>query len=88
MCSSDLDSSVRSSSNSIVRCPFANLPNVKSSHWGEGITAEDMEKLCWVKPTLVIEVAFVEWTRDSNLRHASFVGIRDDKNAKSVKRET
>jgi bifunctional non-homologous end joining protein LigD len=47
-----------------------------------------MEKLCWVKPSLVIEVAFVEWTRDSSLRHASFVGIREDKNARDVKRET
>jgi len=70
------------------RCPFANLPNARSSHWGEGITAEEMEKLCWVKPSLVIEVAFVEWTRDSSLRHASFVGIREDKNARDVKRET
>jgi bifunctional non-homologous end joining protein LigD len=70
------------------RCPFANLPNAKSSHWGEGITAEEMEKLCWVKPALVIEVAFVEWTRDSNLRHASFAGIREDKKASDVKRET
>jgi bifunctional non-homologous end joining protein LigD len=70
------------------RCPFANLPNAKSSHWGEGITAADMEKLCWVKPAIVIEVAFVEWTRDANLRHASFVGIRTDKNAKDIRRET
>jgi bifunctional non-homologous end joining protein LigD len=70
------------------RCPFANLPNAKISHWGEGVTAEDMAKLCWVKPVVVIEVAFVEWTRDANLRHASFVGIRDDKDAKDVRRET
>jgi bifunctional non-homologous end joining protein LigD len=70
------------------RCPFANLPNAKSSHWGEGITAEDMEKLCWVKPAIVVEVAFVEWTRDASLRHASFLGIREDKKAKDVKRET
>jgi DNA ligase D-like protein (predicted ligase) len=71
-----------------TRCPFANLPNTKSSHWGEGITSEEMAKLRWVKPSLVVEVAFVEWTRDNNLRHASFAGIRDDKNAKTVRRET
>jgi bifunctional non-homologous end joining protein LigD len=70
------------------RCPFANLPNAKSSHWGEGITADQMETLCWVKPALVVEVAFVEWTRDNSLRHASFVAIREDKKAKDVKRET
>jgi bifunctional non-homologous end joining protein LigD len=72
----------------VPRCPFANLPNAKSSHWGEGITAEGMKELCWVKPALVIEVAFVEWTRDSNLRHASFVGIREDKKPREVTRET
>jgi len=70
------------------RCPFANLPNATSSHWGEGVTAEEMDKLTWVKPALVVEVAFVEWTRDNSLRHASFVGIREDKNARSVRRET
>jgi bifunctional non-homologous end joining protein LigD len=72
----------------VTRCPFANLPNAKTSHWGEGITAQDMDKLCWVKPALVVEVAFVEWTRDANLRHASFVGIRDDKHSRDVTRET
>jgi bifunctional non-homologous end joining protein LigD len=71
-----------------TRCPFANLPNAKSSHWGEGITADDMDKLCWTKPTIVIEVAFVEWTRDANLRHASFIAIREDKNPREVTRET
>ena len=30
-------------------CPFANLPSSKTGHWGEGITAEDMAALRWVK---------------------------------------
>lgn len=74
----------------VARCPFANLPNStgKKSHWGEGITAEDMEALVWVKPRVVVEVAFTEWTSDANLRHASFAGLRDDKNPKSVRRES
>jgi ATP-dependent DNA ligase len=62
-------------------CPFVNLPNSagKTSHWGEGITVEEMETLvAWVKPAVVVEVAFTEWTRDKNLRHAGFVGIRED----------
>jgi DNA ligase D-like protein (predicted ligase) len=70
------------------RCPFVNLPNdAGRSHWGEGITAEDMAKLQWVKPEAVVEVAFVEWTRDGLLRHPRFVGTRDDKTAGEVRRE-
>jgi bifunctional non-homologous end joining protein LigD len=70
-----------------TRCPFANLPSSKSSHWGEGITAEEMKLLEWVKPSLVVEVAFAEWTRDGSLRHAAFVGLRDDKRPRDVVRE-
>jgi bifunctional non-homologous end joining protein LigD len=69
------------------KCPFANLPNsAGKSHWGEGITAEDMQSLRWVKPRLVVEVAFTEWTAGGNLRHAAFVAIRDDKPARAVGR--
>lgn len=68
-------------------CPFANLPIDRSGHWGEGITAEDMASLRWVKPKLVVEVSFVEWTRDRLLRHAEFVGIRDDKRPREVRRD-
>ena len=68
-------------------CPFANLPTSRTSHWGEGITAEEMTLLTWVKPRLVVEVAFTEWTRDGSLRHAAFAGIRDDKSAREVRRE-
>ena len=69
------------------RCPFANLPSSKSSHWGEGITLEEMAAIHWVKPALVAEVSFAEWTRDGSLRHAAFVALRDDKPARSVVRE-
>ena len=69
-------------------CPFVNLPSTRTGHWGEGVTAEDMAALEWVKPAVVVEVAFTEWTRDGNLRHASYVGIREDKPAREVRRET
>jgi bifunctional non-homologous end joining protein LigD len=69
------------------RCPFANLPSTRTGHWGEGIDAEEMKALRWVKPQLVAEVSFVEWTRDGSLRHAAFVGLREDKSAKDVRRE-
>jgi bifunctional non-homologous end joining protein LigD len=73
----------------IARCPFANLPNSAGrSHWGSGITAEDMAKFQWVKPREVVEVAFVEWTLDGVLRHPRFIGFRPDKRAGDVRRET
>ena len=36
-------------------------------------------KAIWVKPQLVCEVEFTEWTPDGHLRHPSFEGLRDDK---------
>jgi bifunctional non-homologous end joining protein LigD len=42
----------------------------------------------WVEPTLVVEVAFTEWTTDGRLRHPSFQGLRRDKPASAVVRES
>ena len=70
----------------VKRCPFANLPSSTTSHWGEGITEDEMKNLRWVRPRVVAEVSFVEWTRDGSLRHASFIGLRDDKPAGEVGR--
>jgi bifunctional non-homologous end joining protein LigD len=69
------------------KCPFADLPSQKTGHWGEGVTEEDMKILKWVKPKLVTEIAFTEWTRDGNLRHSAYVGIRTDKDPREVVRE-
>jgi bifunctional non-homologous end joining protein LigD len=41
----------------------------------------------WVKPRLVGEVVFSEWTDDGKIRHPSFQGLRRDKDAKAVRRE-
>ena len=41
----------------------------------------------WVRPELVAEVGFTEWTRDARLRHPRFIGLRDDRDAKDVVRE-
>jgi len=38
----------------------------------------------WVKPELVAEIAFSEFTADNVVRHASFIGLREDKQAKEV----
>ena len=45
------------------------------------------ERPHWVKPELVAEVKFTEWTDDSKLRHPTYMGLRDDKRANDVIRE-
>ncbi|WP_310468826.1 DNA ligase D, partial [Sphingomonas sp.] len=42
----------------------------------------------WIEPKLVAEIAFTEFTSDGILRHPSFIGLREDKPAKDVVRET
>jgi bifunctional non-homologous end joining protein LigD len=41
----------------------------------------------WVRPSLVCEVSFVEWTEDGQMRHPVFVGLREDKDAATIQRE-
>ena len=55
-------------------CPFA----------GDGLPRQGVH---WVKPELVAEIRFSEWTRGDKLRHPRFVGLRDDKTPKQVVRE-
>jgi bifunctional non-homologous end joining protein LigD len=69
-------------------CPFVDLPNAKPSRWGGGVTAEQMREMRWVAPRLVAQIRFVEWTSDGHLRHAAFLGLRTDKPARQVRRET
>jgi DNA ligase D-like protein (predicted ligase) len=71
-----------------ARCPFVDLPNSKTSHWGGGVTAEQMAEMTWLKPKVVAQIRFVEWTADGHLRHAAFLGLRADKKASAVRRET
>jgi bifunctional non-homologous end joining protein LigD len=42
----------------------------------------------WVRPEIVVQVAFIEWTVHGKLRHGRFQGIREDKSAREVVRET
>ena len=41
----------------------------------------------WVRPTLVAQVKFTEWTTDGKLRHPVYLGLRDDKDPRTVERE-
>jgi bifunctional non-homologous end joining protein LigD len=46
--------------------------------------ASETRGVHWVKPELVAEVSFTEWTRDGRLRHPSFLGLREDKRPAEV----
>jgi bifunctional non-homologous end joining protein LigD len=51
------------------------------------VTAEQMQEMQWVKPEVVVQVRFVEWTAEGRLRLPKFLGIRMDKTARYVVRE-
>ena len=42
----------------------------------------------WVEPRLVVEITYLTWTADGLLRHTVYVGLREDKPAEQVRRET
>jgi bifunctional non-homologous end joining protein LigD len=48
----------------------------------------DQRDAHWVRPELVAQIGFTEWTRDGKLRHPRFQGLRTDKPATEVVRET
>jgi len=52
-----------------------------------GLGAGEWRSVQWVKPQLLCEVAFTEWTQDGHIRHPSFQGLREDKDAQEVKKE-
>jgi len=54
--------------------PFATMPKTN-------------ERPHWVQPKLVAEVKFTEWTADNKLRHPTYLGLRDDTQLASVRRE-
>jgi ATP-dependent DNA ligase len=54
---------------------------------GPGLTKPKMAECQWLKPELVGQFEFLEWTGDNHLRHSKFVGLREDKKASDVVRE-
>lgn len=70
----------------VAKCPFINLPDAKQSRWGGGVTPEEMAELHWVRPKLVAQIRFQEWTAEGRLRLPKFLGLRTDKAATAVRR--
>ncbi len=69
-----------------AECPFVDLPEEKRTPWS--LTRSEMQKCVWLKPELVAQIEFTSWTPDGHLRHAAFAGLREDKNAAEVVRES
>jgi bifunctional non-homologous end joining protein LigD len=70
----------------VKACPFYNLPAIGRG-LDPGLTVAEMKRCIWVKPSVVCEVKFTEWTREDRLRQSVFLGLREDTNAKEVIRE-
>ncbi len=68
-------------------CPFDNLPLNHKSRFGTGMPLSEMRKITWLKPQLVAQIKFAEWTHDGLLRQPVFLGLRKDKPARDVVRE-
>ena len=71
----------------IAACPFGDLPSERRSRFGRGMGAAEMRKVTWVRPELVAEIKFAEWTEEGLLRQPVFLGLRTDKAATEVRRE-
>jgi bifunctional non-homologous end joining protein LigD len=54
---------------------------------GQGLTKAKMAECQWLKPVLVGQFEFLEWTADNHLRHSKFVALRADRRAEDVVRE-
>jgi DNA ligase D-like protein (predicted ligase) len=69
------------------KMPFVNLPDNHPSRWGESLTAEKMKQCIWLRPEMIAQIEFVEWTEADRLRHSKFVRLRDDKDPQKVVKE-
>ena len=67
--------------------PFVNLPDEKESRWGDSLTAEKMKQCVWLIPKVVAQIEFLEWTEGDRLRHSKFVGLREDRDPRTVVKE-
>jgi hypothetical protein len=56
-------------------CPFGNLPEPRGGRWGQGLTAEKMQACRWLRPVLVGQFEFLEWTPDKDQREVITVEV-------------
>lgn len=62
--------------------------SIAKSPFARKLTAEEVRQAHFVRPELIAEVEFRSWTADGVVRHASFRGLREDKGAEQVVRES
>jgi ATP-dependent DNA ligase len=67
------------------QCPFSNLPEKRRTQWA--LTREEMKNCISLKPEMVGQFEFTEWTPDGHLRHSKFCGFREDKDPAAVIKE-
>ena len=67
----------------ISKMPLAVAPPRKTRFGGPLA----LSKVHWVRPVLIAEITYLTWSEDGLLRHTVFVGLREDKPAKEVRRE-
>jgi ATP-dependent DNA ligase len=51
------------------------VPGQQVARFGEGITTEEMNELVWVRPEIVVELKFAEWTEAGLLRHPEVASL-------------
>lgn len=69
------------------KCPFDDLPQARKPRFGKGMGPTEMKSVTWLKPSLVAQIRFAEWTDEGLLRQPVFLGLRSDKAPKAVRRE-
>jgi bifunctional non-homologous end joining protein LigD len=60
-------------------------PPPRGSHFGRPL---ELSRVTWLRPELVAEIDYLTWTADGLLRHVTYRGLREDKAAADILRDT